>query len=428
MKKIFLGGFKSCGVHNEKDMIEMLISRNPQYEIIDNYKDADIVIIIDTCMSTYEGILGSIDYVEKVLNDKKEDARVIVSGCLTKGIKFELPIDKKSILDKVECVLPDKVIEYVYKILNIKLDNNILDSFKIPFSIDLNGIQVSPVTGCLNHCSFCKTNFMNFSLKSSPYKNLKKMVYDIEKINSYGFALNHISIYSSNLSLYGIDLYRQPMAHTAINILTSPESIKFAEVGALINWYPELIKEILNNYKIKVIFISLESGSKRIYNLMNRPISLEKLIEVIKLIKRYRPDIIINTEFICGYPTETIDDLKRSIDLVYELDINPQFIHPYCNSPQLPSSKLPQHTFEYCTKSANYAEEKLLELRNKFEEKISSSEMYVIDKDDEFKIYTVMLIDGSIKYVRFDQFDREYNVNDLIYTNSVRCRHLVKRK
>lgn len=427
MKKIFLGGFKSCGVHNEKNMIEMLISKNSQYMIVDDYKDADIVIIIDTCMSTYEGILGSIGYIEKVLNEKKEDAMVIVSGCLTKGTKFELPSDKKVILDSVRCVLPDKIIEYVARILKIKFDDNVLYK-DLPFSIDFNSIQVSPVTGCLNRCSFCKTNFMNFPLKSSSYMSLYKMAYDIEHLSFYGFPLNYVSIYSSNLSLYGVDLYQRKMAHEAIKVLTSPESIKFAEVGALINWYPELIREVLTNSKIKVIFVSLESGSKRIYNLMNRPISLEKLIEVIKLIKRYRPDIIINTEFICGYPTETIDDLKRSIDLVYELDINPQFVHPYCNSFQLPSSKLPQHTFEYCVQSANYAEERLLELKNRFEDRISSSEMYVIDKDDEFRIYTVMLIDGSIKNIGFDQFDRDYNVDDLIYSNTVKCKQLSKRR
>lgn len=58
---------------------------------------------------------------------------------------------------------------------------------------------------------------------------------------------------------------------------------------------------------------------------MNRPISLEKLVETIKTIKQERPDIIIETEIICGFPTETIDDFRKSRSLIEELDVMPIF-------------------------------------------------------------------------------------------------------
>ena len=213
-----------------------------------------------------------------------------------------------------------------------------------------------------------------------------------------------------------------------MHLLTSPDCIKFVNLGALINFYPELIKEIIENSKIKIIFVSLESGSERIYNLMNRPISLKKLVEIIKLIKQFRSDIIIQTELMCGFPTETIDDLKKSIELVQELDISPIFAHAYINSKQIPSSQLPQHSYKYNIESRNYLVEKLQPLHQKYLTLIKNNQMIVVKKSNNKKIYLMLCVDGSFKRVNFDQIDKEYNVNEIIPANTIISKQIVKRR
>ena len=54
----------------------------------------------------------------------------------------------------------------------------------------------------------------------------------------------YMAIDSLNLSQYGLDLYSKQQAHKAIAILTRPDNIKYAEIGSIINWYPELLNEI----------------------------------------------------------------------------------------------------------------------------------------------------------------------------------------
>lgn len=427
MKKIFLGGSLACGVHCERQMTELYISDDENFVITKDYREADIIVIIDTCMSNYDTIIACINYVEKVLHNKKESASIFVSGCLAKGLKFQLPEKYRDILNQVTLVPPDEIIEKIVRMIKPEVDEQLIEELQLPFDLKPHYISLSPVTGCLNNCSFCKSNYMNFDLKSIPYKKLEKLVTDIIETYKKESSLKYINIHSSNLSLYGVDLYGTQRCHDAIKLLTSPETFKFAHIGALINWYPSLIDEILNNPKIKSISISIESGSERVYNLMNRPITLNQLIEIIKLIRKQRPDILINTEFICGYPTETLDDLKKSIDLICELDVNPQFIHPYCNSPQVPSSNLPQHTFGYCVEAFYYANEKLEWLKNKYETFIQNGEMIVLGKDEESKAYVVLLIDGRIKNIRFDQIDQEYNKRDVIPSNSIKNKQLVKR-
>lgn len=431
MKKIFLGGPGNCDVHCEKNMIEMFIDTYyTDYEITKNPNEADIIVITDTCIGTYAYLANSIDYIKNILMNKKKDTQVIVSGCLIKGVKFELTPEQKSILGQVTCIKPDQVAEYVCRIIKPNFDEGLeeiswLDDFSFPYEWARNSISFSIVEGCSNRCSFCKSNYMNFPVKSIPYEKLENMVNGIKEID---YPFNHMQILSSNLSLYGMDLYGKQRSHEAINLLTSPECVKFVNLGCLINFYPELIREIIENHKIKIIFISLESGSERVYNLMNRPISLAKLVETIKYIKRYRPDIIINTELICGFPTETFDDLKRTIDLIQELDINPIFANPYIDSTQVPSSKYPKHSFKYNLESSLYARDMLFPLNQKFEQMINNGEMIVIAKYEDKKTYVVLLIDGEIKRVRFDQFDKVYNVNDVIPANTIISKQVAKKR
>ena len=266
---------------------------------------------------------------------------------------------------------------------------------------------------------------MNFELKSYPFEKVESLANDIEAID---YPFSRIAIAASNLSLYGVDLYGKRRTHEVISTFTKPDKIHYAYVGALINWYPELVKEIITNFKIKEIFISLESGSPRVYQLMNRSISLEDLIRLIRFIKQERPDIIIHTEFITGYPTETIDDLKKTIELIYELDINPAYIHSYENSKQIPSSQLTGHSPEYCLESAYYASDKVRPLREKIKNIIQTGEMFVFKKHEKEQIYVTMLVNGVLKNIRFDQLDRDYQEGEIIPANTVKPKQFVKRR
>ncbi len=420
MKKIWIGGLGACGNHHEKDMIKNL-AKNLNFEFVEP-EEADIIIIVDTCLSIYQQMLNSFECIKDVVKRAKPDARIIMSGCLSKGVKFELAEEQKELLLKVETIKQEDLVPYVAKLLR---GYNIDDDFDIPYSVAGLSIRISLVSGCLNHCSFCKSNYMNFELKSYPFEKVESLANDIEAID---YPFSRIAIAASNLSLYGVDLYGKRRTHEVISTFTKPDKIHYAYVGALINWYPELVKEIITNFKIKEIFISLESGSPRVYQLMNRSISLEDLIRLIRFIKQERPDIIIHTEFITGYPTETIDDLKKTIELIYELDINPAYIHSYENSKQIPSSQLTGHSPEYCLESAYYASDKVRPLREKIKNIIQTGEMFVFKKHEKEQIYVTMLVNGVLKNIRFDQLDRDYQEGEIIPANTVKPKQFVKRR
>lgn len=415
MKKVFIGGSGACGVHNEKYVLEDFLFESYDYTLSDDYKDADVIILIDTCAGTYRYIKESVDCIKNVLLTKKKDATVIVSGCITKKFSFELPDDLQSILNQVTLVPSSNIVEYVLNLLKFNTQDSSVKDWIHPFYCNLeNGIQISPVTGCQNKCSFCKTNYMDFPLKSVPIERIETAIESLSGLNEYMDPIDFIHVHSSNLSLYGLDLYGGQRAHDLLSMLSKQESVKFLFANALINWYPELLNEVLNNPKIKSLFISLESGSDRVYKLMNRPISLYELRKVIRMIRESRPDILIDTEIICGFPTETMDDLNRTIDTIYELDVNPLFIHPYIDSPYIPSSKLIQYGYEYNKELSIYARDRLRPQVKKYKEFAINGELLVIDRDDISNRYKVVLINGEYAYIDCSEFDRVYLPGDVI--------------
>lgn len=424
--KIFIGGYAACDVHNEKKMLQDMIENYSNHSLIDDYKDADLIIITDTCSGSYANVLESLAVIDNVDKNKKDGAEIILSGCLANGLNCGIPDEYKEMIARIKSVKSKHILKYIQENY---LSEELKELTRIPVTLDKFGInlRVSPVSGCLNKCSFCKNgSILKFPLQSHTFNDLEDLASEISESEN----IKYINLFSSNLSLYGVDNYKRQRAHEVIKLLTSPSNIQYASVGALINWYPELLNAILSNEKIKQIYTSLESGSERIYNLMNRPISLKEWIEIVKIIKKERPDIQIRAEIISGFPTETMDDLRRSIELFYELGLYPTEVWPYDNSPMIGSAKYPQYSYENCVYRSDYATKKLLPLYRKLDDQIFNGEMYVLTKGEMGKesVYITLLTDGSMRRIRADQLDREYNEGEIILPGKVQNKQLVRHR
>lgn len=405
MSKFFIGGYGTCGVHNERHFVQNILEYTGNM-ITANIDEADHIILLDTCIGNYRNLTKGIEIIGNLLDHKKESTTVILSGCLSRGVKFPLSKRQQDILSKVTIVEPEKLFPYLLDMSGIQYTEKDCDF--IPITFNPFTMHLSPVTGCLNRCAFCKSQYMNFDLKSHPFEQITDIA---ERIKNKNLPAYNMIIHSSNLSLYGVDLYGHPRAHEVIRTLTSPPQVKFSYVGAIINIYEDLIREIIENPKVKHISISLESGSPRIYKLMNRPIPLEVLIEIIKRIRKERPDIVIHTELIAGFPTENEDDIKRTIELVHELDVLPDNVFPYQNSPHIVAASLPQSSLEHRKDVKKRLIASLRDLREKYQEKIRDGEQVVLSHvDTKLQIMDTM---SNIRIVSGKNFD-DYGVGDTI--------------
>lgn len=408
--KVFIGGYSSCSVCAEGAVLNFIYEKSV-YEKTDDVKNADLIYFIDSCSSTYDNLANTLGIIRHVNKIKKKDAKLIVSGCVANGFKRKLSSEAEEILNSVELIKKEDIISYAIKEVFGK------DEEIVPYYLH-NEYQLVyvPVMGCTNNCSFCKTNYLNFDVKSI---DLKLLNLTRDYILNKAEHIHRLTLTASNLTMYGIDLYKKQKTHELIHEMSKAKNISYMCIGAIINFYDELIDEIIENKKIKEVHISLETGSERLYKLMNRPVSLDRWKEVVSRIRKERPDILIVTEIIAGFPTETKEDIMDTINLIKELNLYPAHVHSYVDSKGIPSSKLSQYTNEEKRKIKKYYENELKELKKSILEEIRT-EAKIVEKNLEDKKYLILYPDGLMEVKEFSSFDKEYEINDFVNLKEVK--------
>ena len=275
--------------------------KKKNFSIVD-IQDADIAIV-NTCAFIEEAKQESVNMVLDLINLKKEKKikKIIVAGCLTERYGKNLARQLKEV---------DAFIG------RLALDNNRLDS-----SIRLTArhlVYVKISEGCINRCSYCVIPKIKGPLKSRPVESIIKEIKQLDKK-----GVSEINIVGQDTTSYGIDLYRKPkIADLLKEILKAAKNIHWIR---LLYAYPnhiskELIdlmagEERLCNY----IDLPIQHINNRILKLMNRGITKNEIISLIKKIRKKIPNVSIRTSIIVGFPSETEEEFKELLDFLEEV-------------------------------------------------------------------------------------------------------------
>ena len=90
------------------------------------------------------------------------------------------------------------------------------------------------------------------------------------------------------------------------------------------------------------LHLSLQSGDDLILKRMKRRHSRRQAVQFCAQVRRLRPGIALGADIIAGFPTETEEMFKRSLDLVEECDLTFLHVFPYSPRPGTPAARMPQ--------------------------------------------------------------------------------------
>ena len=182
--------------------------------------------------------------------------------------------------------------------------------------------------GCDYNCSFCTIPLARGRSRSDTVAATVKTVEelaargDVREIVLTGVNLGDFgkSIKNENFfalmqaldSIEGIDRYR--ISSIEPNLLT-PEMIEW--VAASRHFMPHF-------------HIPLQSGSNKLLGLMRRRYRRELYAERVRLIKAAMPHCAIGVDVIVGFPGETDDLFKETVDFLHELDVS--YLHVFTYS------------------------------------------------------------------------------------------------
>lgn len=321
------------------------ILKNSGYNMIDNYEDADLVLI-NTC-TIREGAASKV-YSElgrlKELKNEKKDMIIGVTGCLAQEEKENF-IKRSPYVDLVLgnqniAMLPDILDEIYHGKTNIVMVNN---KDVLPKRIDAyfgNDVMASiAITyGCNNYCTFCIVPHVRGRERSVP---MDEIVDDVKKYVKQGYK--EILFLGQNVNSYGND-FRKDDNITFAKLLEKSANVEGDFWIKYVSPHPkdfndDVIKAIKENPKIsRMLHLPLQSGSSKILKKMKRGYTKEEYIALAKKIKREIPDIALTTDIIVGFPGETEEDFNDTLDVVNEVGFENAFMFMYSKRRNTPAS------------------------------------------------------------------------------------------
>ena len=180
--------------------------------------------------------------------------------------------------------------------------------------------------GCLGNCSYCGIKNAVGKLQSKP---LDQCVKEFKQGLNTGFQ--DFILVGDDTGAYGVDTNSSlPQLLDEITMIPGKYSISLEGIHPVwIVRYGGLLEQILKRQKITNMTICIQSGSSRILQLMNRYSDAEKMKQEIIRLRKIFQEMTINTHFIVGFPSETMNDLEKTLSFITNVNFDSGVILPF---------------------------------------------------------------------------------------------------
>ncbi|MGD8990849.1 MAG: MiaB/RimO family radical SAM methylthiotransferase [Desulfobacterales bacterium] len=320
-------------------------------------KKADL-IIVSTCAA-----LKSREYLSKTAvtwyqEQKRQDAKIIVAGCLGKinpAVKEEF--SEVAFISPREIDALDDMIAAKVRFKDIP-DPNQIGSFplfpdkperqakgdRLNKRLDLayekeDLFTLRIATGCVGNCSYCAVKFAVGQLESKP---LDTIVAEFKSGLNQGF--DHFVLIAGDVGCYGVDIGTSVVELLrALFTVEGSYKIIIKEFNAqwVVKYFTDLLHIFKQHYeKIDYIVVPVQSASNRILRLMKRPYTIENVKKYLSIIKAEVPGLQISTHIMVGFPGETEKDFKESIDFIKEYKFPFVDIYAYDDRPNTAAGQM----------------------------------------------------------------------------------------
>ncbi len=414
-------GFISLGCSKNLIDTEMCIGifKRENYEIVNNPKEADI-IVINTCGFIESAKEEAINTILEMSEYKKEKCKyLIVMGCLVERYKKEL---EKS-LPEVDLFITISEYENIWEKIDLlinKKENTIINKMDYLNRVITTGnttayLKISE--GCSNNCTYCAIPYIRGPHIS---RKMEDILEEAKGLAEKG--IKEIIVIAQDTTKYGIDIYGE---YKLPELLQKLCNINGFEWIRFLYSYPEnisdeLISVVKNNPKIcKYFDIPLQHYSDKVLKRMNRKSDSKSINNVIKKIRKEIPDVILRTTMIVGFPGETEDDFLELYEFVNEAKFEKLGVFKYSKEDGTPASRIKEQV-HYKTKQSRL--DKIMSLEQKIskiklEEKIGNTYKILIDyitNDNKYLVGRSYMDIQNEDGVVFIENDNKTKVGDFI--------------
>jgi threonylcarbamoyladenosine tRNA methylthiotransferase MtaB len=295
-------------------------------------------VIVNTCAVTAEAERQARQAIRRARR-RHPEARIVVTGCAA-----HLSPERYAALPEVDRVLDNqaKLWPRSYLPEEAALPDpsetapHLVDGFEGKCRAFLQVQQ-----GCDHRCTFCIIPYARGASRSVPMGVVADQARRLVAADYREVVLTGV-----DLTAYGTDLPGRPSLGQMVRRLLAavPELLRLrlssldpAEIDA------ELWRLLAEEERLMPhMHLSLQAGDDLIIKRMRRRHSRGEAIAVAKRARELRPEVALGADLIAGFPTETEEMFRHTLDLIDECGLAFVHVFPYSVRPGTPAGQMPQ--------------------------------------------------------------------------------------
>ena len=341
------------------------------------------ITVINSCAVTAEAEKKVAYEIRKAKRTNPKN-KIIVTGCAA-----QIDPKKYHTLKEVDLVLgnKEKLLSDVWGNLNfskpIQVDNILSEKKTIPSTIEKfdgkSRAYIEIQQGCDHRCTFCIIPYGRGNNRSVP---AGEIVERIKKIVSNGYK--EVVLTGVDITDYGKDLPAQPtfsnLIKRIIKLVPDLEQLRLSSIDCA--EIDEEFWDLLSEKKLMPHFhISLQAGNNMILKRMKRRHSREMAINFCNKVLSKRKEATFGADFITGFPTETDEMFRDTLNLVDQCHLTHLHVFPYSPRVNTPAARMPQVDKYIIKDRAKTLRQMGMEkLKQRLSKKVGKKDLILIEK------------------------------------------------
>jgi len=344
-KKVFIKTF-GCQMneYDSEKINDVLADKNKLIQT-EEQKEADL-IVLNTCSIREKAevkVYSDLGRMRK-LKEANPSLRIAVGGCVAS--QEGANIIKKA--PYVDIVFGPQTLHRLPDLLKAREEKGKpqidisfpeIEKFdRLPLSSSTDpSAMVSIMEGCSKYCSFCVVPYTRGEEVSRPMNDILKEI--ITK------GVNEITLLGQNVNAYRGLMDNGEIADFATLIEYVSEINEIKRIRFSTSHPNEMNDALIDCFSnvdklAKMIHLPIQAGSDRVLSAMKRNYTTLEYKSIIRKLRKKCPDISITSDFIVGFPTETLKDFNSTKSLMKELEFDYSYSFIYSSRPGTPASYL----------------------------------------------------------------------------------------
>jgi ribosomal protein S12 methylthiotransferase len=311
------------------------------FRAVERPEEAELVVL-NTCGFLAAARDESMDRIRE-LAELKGEAKFVVMGCFVQGQTHPI----QSLVPQVDHVLGVGQYEKLAGLLHASARDSVL---ALPEEAPYAGYGVRSLgklrhvahikiaEGCNQLCSFCKIPFLRGRQRSRP---IEQIVEEARALVEGG--VGELILIAQNTSAYGVDLPHKPRLGELCRALAELDEVRWIRIMYAFPamFTDQLMHEVYEVEKVvSYLDIPIQHASPRILKAMGRGYDPARLRRQIETLRSLRPEIMLRTTALLGFPGEEEEDVVALLDFLAELSFDHLVSFAYSHEEQTPAFTL----------------------------------------------------------------------------------------